>query len=404
MKIISASLSPNTDSRDVLTALGVLMTPWRWNNGSAQHVVSQWFEKRFGVVPVLFNSGRSALLGILKAYDIAKGDEVLVQAFTCVAVPNSVLWNGATPVYVDIDDRLNMDPADIGKKVTKKTKAIVVQHTLGIPAQIDKIIQVAKKHDLLVIEDCAHALGATYKGKALGTWGDAAFFSFGRDKVVSSVFGGAAIIRGSRFKIEDVRLKQYQEKLEFPSMFWIMQQVLHPIVFAVVLPLYRIGIGKIILMIFQRLKLLSFPVYTEEKKGKRPADFPKKYPNALAQMLVPQLAKLDRLVALRQKNAHVYHEAFTKKTYRVTPWVEGAGYLRFPFFADNPDTLRARAKKKGVLLGNWYTNVIDPVGVDFDAIGYIPGSCPQAEEASTYIVNMPTTLRVSERDYTLSVV
>ena len=120
---------------------------------------------------------------------IGEGDEVLVQAFTCVAVPNSVLWAQATPVYADIDATLNIDPIDVEKKITNRTKAIIVQHTFGIPADMDALVALAKKHNILLIEDCAHSLGATYKGKKVGTFGDAAFFSFGRDKVVSSVFG-----------------------------------------------------------------------------------------------------------------------------------------------------------------------------------------------------------------------
>lgn len=402
-RIISASLSPNTDNTDVLTAISVLLSPWSWRRGTALQAVSTWFTDRFGVTPVLFNSGRSAMLGIMKAFDIAGGDEVLVQAFTCVAVPNSVLWNGATPVYVDIDDQLNMDIQDLEKKITKKAKAIVVQHTLGIPAQIDTIIAIAKKHNLIVIEDCAHALGARYKGKVLGSWGDAAFFSFGRDKVVSSVFGGAAIVK-SVYRDKYEVLRKYAESLDQPSMFWILQQIVHPIAFALILPLYRWGVGKLILLVLQKIKLLSFPVYPEEKKGNRPADFPKQYPNVLAQLLVPQLAKLDRLVKMRGDNARVYHEALTKKGYKVIPLVEGAGYLRFSFFADDPDRLRMRAKKQGALLGNWYHNVIDPVGVDFAAVGYQPGSCPKAEEASRRVVNMPTTVTVSERDQVMRLV
>lgn len=401
MRIISASLSPNTDSTDVWTAVRVLFTPWTWKTGSALSKVSDWFTNRFGSESVLFNSGRSAMLGILKAFDIGAGDEVLVQAFTCVAVPNSVLWAGATPIYVDIDERLNMDPKDMESKITKKTKAIVVQHTLGIPAQMDKIMLIAKKHNLLVIEDCAHALGASYRKKELGTWGDAAFFSFGRDKVVSSVFGGAAIIK-PELGIMNNELRKYQEKLSNPSMFWILQQVLHPIAFSIIIPLYQVGIGKMILVAFQKLKLLSFPVYPEEKKGKQPKDFPMKYPNALAQLLIPQLAKFERLIKRRQDNARVYDQELTKKGYKTTTWIEGAGYLRFPFFTNDPDAMRAEARKHGVLLGNWYHNTIDPVGVDFTAIGYKPGSCPRAEEVAKMIVNLPTTIMEKERDAVLS--
>ncbi len=194
-KPITISLSPNTEADDVFLAVKTIIQPLLWKTGKATSDAEQWFRNYFSVEQaVSFNSGRSALLAILKAFGIGEGDEVLVQAFTCVAVPNSVLWAGAKPVFVDIDATLNMDPKDAEKKITKNTKALIVQHTFGVPAQMDKIIALAKKHHLILIEDCAHALGATYKGKKVGTFGDAAFFSFGRDKVVSSVFGGMAII------------------------------------------------------------------------------------------------------------------------------------------------------------------------------------------------------------------
>ena len=137
-----------------------------------------------------FNSGRSALFTIINALDIKEGDEVLVQAFTCNAVPNPVLWAGGIPIYVDVDDTLNIDPEDFERKITGRSRVVVIQHTFGVPAQIDKILEIAKRHNLIVIEDCAHALGATHNGKLVGTFGDIAFFSVGRDKVISSVWGG----------------------------------------------------------------------------------------------------------------------------------------------------------------------------------------------------------------------
>ena len=162
--MISPSLSPNTGRTDVLKALAVLLMPWTWKKGGALLWVRQWFVDYLGVGEVaFFNSGRSALLAILESFGIGAGDEVIVQAFTCVAVPNSVIWAGAKPVYVDIDESYNTDPIDAEKKITKKTKALIVQNSFGIPAQIEKLLLLAKKYKFLVIEDCAHALGATYK-------------------------------------------------------------------------------------------------------------------------------------------------------------------------------------------------------------------------------------------------
>lgn len=343
--MITASLSPNTEFDDVFLAFKILCTPWKWKRGSAVAQV----ERRFGGVS--FNSGRSALFAILKAFGVQAGDEVILQAFTCVAVPNSVQRAGATVVYADIDASYNLDPRDVERKITSKTKAIIVQHTFGIPAKIDEIIRIAKSHKIKVIEDFAHTMSLPVRG-------DAAFYSFGRDKALSSIFGGLAV---------GVDVKKYHKTLEYPSSFWIFQQLFHPIAFAIILPLYRVGLGKVILVLLQRLGLLSFPQIYEMKK----------YPNALAILLLNQLKKLPRYTKQREEAVHLYG---------------GQGpLLRFPMRVSDPTAVASRAKKKGILLGNWYHHVVDPTPVS-----YIPGSCPNAEEAAKHIINLPTRISTSD--------
>lgn len=412
-KPITCALSPNTEPDDVRLAWNVLWKPSLWQEGNAVTQAQDWFKKYFNVdTAVSFNSGRSALLALLDAFGIGNGDEVLLQSFTCVAVPNSVRWAGATPIYVDIDDSLNIDPKEIEKKITKKTKAIIVQHTFGISADMDAIRALSKKHHFILIEDCAHTLGATYKGTKIGTMGDGAFFSFGRDKVVSSVWGGMAVISG-KWKVQSVKLKTFQEKLPIPVKFWIFQQLLHPIAFSLILASYNIFIGKIMLWKLQKLHLLSYPVYSEEKRGERPLNFPAKFPNALAILLNQQLIKLDQYNKNRREISSIYIEKLHSTSFwqsRAKPRVrpesildktrmtlhDDAIFIRYPLFVENPDEVRRKAKKLGMLLGNWYHNVIDPTGVDFKTIGYTPGSCPKSEYAAKHIVNLPT--RISKSD------
>ncbi len=373
--MVSVSLSPNTEFDDVFLALRTLFTPWAWGKGSSVAKVEAWFRQHLPPsCAVSFNSGRSALFAVLKAFEIGKADEVIVQAFTCVAVPNSVLWAGARPVYADIDASYNMDPASFAEKISQRTKAVIIQHTFGLPANLDELLSIAKKHNIIVIEDFAHTMSISPRG-------DAAFFSFGRDKVLSSVFGGLATIHAMHHA-QCKKLKEYHKKLTYPSFVWIFQQLFHPVAFSIILPLYRFGIGKALLVVLQRLGLLSFPVYPEEKFGRHPADFPAKYPNALAILLLKQVKKLER---------------FTKQREKIVQMYGGNGpLLRYPKRVDTPALVMAKAKKRGVLLGNWYHNVIDPAGVDFAAIGYKRGSCPRAEEAANHIINLPT--RISPKD------
>ncbi len=124
-------------------------------------------------------NGLDALMLALKALGIHEGDEVIVPSNTFIATALAVTYTGATPVFVEPDIRtFNIDPAKIEEKITAKTKVIMPVHLYGQPCDMDPIMAVAKKHGLYVVEDCAQAHGATYKGQRIGSFGDAAGFSF----------------------------------------------------------------------------------------------------------------------------------------------------------------------------------------------------------------------------------
>lgn len=140
---------------------------------------------------VAVNSGTSALHMALIAADIKAGDEVIVPSFTFAATANSVALTGATPVFVDIDPRtFNIDPAAIEAAITPKTKAIQPVHLYGQPAQMDKILEIANKHNLLILEDAAQAHLATFNGQYVGSFGLAGTFSFYPTKNMTSGEGG----------------------------------------------------------------------------------------------------------------------------------------------------------------------------------------------------------------------
>lgn len=396
-RVISASLSPNTEIDDVVAAVKQLCSPLLWKNGKAIGVVETWFRTFLNASTVAsFDSGRSALLALLASFGIHRGDEVIVQAFTCVAVPNAVLWSGATPIFADIDASLNIDPQVLSKHVTPRTKAIIVQHTFGVAASMDKILSFAKKHKLLVIEDCAHSLGVSYSGKKVGTFGDAAFFSFGRDKVLSSVWGGMAVIHdGDERKEARENLKQYQSQLAMPSNAWIAQQLLHPIVFSNIIPLYNSGIGKLLLVLLQKLHLISFPVTSVELRGIQPTSA-KKYPNALASLMSRQLSKLTRYSNARAEIVSYYATSLKDKGFVFAKHEKNIPLLRFPLFIKNRDVIMRQAKASGMLLGNWFSHVIDPVNCDMTRIGYSMGSCPYAEKVAGEIINLPTRISLAQ--------
>ena len=149
------------------------------------------FTKYFGSQYALgVSSGSCALKIALTALDIGPGDEVICPAFTFMATYEAVLEVGAMPVMADIDDTLNLDPDDIPNKITPRTKAIIPVHMCGAPARMDKILKVARKHKLLVLEDNAQACGASIKGKMTGTIGQMGIFSFDHYKTITTGEGG----------------------------------------------------------------------------------------------------------------------------------------------------------------------------------------------------------------------
>jgi dTDP-4-amino-4,6-dideoxygalactose transaminase len=156
------------------------------------------FERKFKAMTgskyaLAVNSCTNALQIALQAAGIQPGDEVIVPAYTFVSTASSVVAANAIPVIVEIDDSFTIDPAEIEKNITPKTKAIMPVHMRGVPCDMDTIMAIAKKHNLLVIEDVAQANGGTYKGKPLGTFGNVSCFSFQFHKVITAGEGGAIV-------------------------------------------------------------------------------------------------------------------------------------------------------------------------------------------------------------------
>ena len=143
---------------------------------------------------VSVSNGTVALHLALMALGIGEGDEVILPSLTYVASANAVTYTGATPVFADsLYESWQIDPADIERKITEKTRAIMVVHLYGQPCDMDAIMKIAKEHDLFVVEDCAEAFGSTYKGKCVGGFGDISAFSFYGNKTITTGEGGMVV-------------------------------------------------------------------------------------------------------------------------------------------------------------------------------------------------------------------
>lgn len=144
------------------------------------------------------NSGTDAIKIALKSFGIGEGDEVITVANTAVPTVSAIRETGAMPVFVDIDEYFTLNSKLLEKAVTKKTKAIVPVHLYGQSCDMEKIMAVAKKYSLIVIEDCAQSAGAEFKVKKTGTWGDASCFSFYPTKNLGAMGDGGIILTGSK--------------------------------------------------------------------------------------------------------------------------------------------------------------------------------------------------------------
>ncbi len=138
-------------------------------------------------------SGSAALICALKAIDLQPGDEVIVPAYTFIATYSSIIFCGGIPVLAEIDESLNIDPADVEKRITPKTRVIMPVHMLGNGCDLDAIMAIAGRHNLTVIEDACQAFGGSYKGKALGSIGAMGAYSLNIFKTITSGEGGAII-------------------------------------------------------------------------------------------------------------------------------------------------------------------------------------------------------------------
>lgn len=176
-------------------------------DGAFTKKCSQWIEERTGTPKALLTTScthATELAAILS--EIGSGDEVIMPSYTFVSTADAFVLRGATPVFVDIrPDTMNIDEKLIEDAITEKTKAIVPVHYAGVSCEMDTIMEIAKRHNLTVIEDAAQGVMSTYKGKALGTIGDYGCYSFHETKNYSMGEGGALLIRDSD-KIESAEI------------------------------------------------------------------------------------------------------------------------------------------------------------------------------------------------------
>jgi dTDP-4-amino-4,6-dideoxygalactose transaminase len=170
-------------------------------NGRFTKQCQAWLERRIGAPKVLLTHSCTAALEMAALLiDLEPGDEVIMPSFTFVSSANAFVLRGARPVFVDIrGDTLNLDERQVEAAITGRTKAILVMHYAGVACEMDALVDIASRHNVIVVEDAAHALLSSYKGRPLGGFGHLATFSFHETKNIISGEGGALVINDARF-------------------------------------------------------------------------------------------------------------------------------------------------------------------------------------------------------------
>lgn len=316
----------------------------------------------------LYHNGRSAISAGLRAIVPKKNGEhpgVVITALTCYAVVEAVKSAGFTPVFADIDERtlhFNGKTLEDALKKRKNVRAVIVQNNLGHPADIKSIRTVAKKHNLVLVEDLAHCAGISYKdGKEAGSYGDFVALSFGKGKSVDTISGGALVLRSKEFtyvergRFKTKELKLPKEPTKKPKIGDRFRDRFYPLFGKMIRGLYFFRLGKL---------FTSFLLKTHQIKRSADAtlDLKVKLTNWQAKLALRQLESLP-------KNRQP---------------------LREFFFVDDRDIVLNELERKGFVMGDtWYDIPVSPERY-YKKVNFPENECPVATELSQHIVNLPT--------------
>lgn len=388
-----ALLGGTTTLADCLMALRHLVLGQDLVKGAQIAAYERAFAARIGVRhAVSFSAGRVGLYGLLRAMEVGPGDEVLLQVPTHIVVANAVRYSGAQPAYVDARlDSYGIDLREAERRITPRTRVLLVQHTFGIPVDMDAALALASAYGLEVIEDCVHSLGATLHGKPLGSFGRAAFFSTEETKTISTTMGGMVVTDDAALA---ARMRSFQSRCAWPTAALTRRYLLKLVLYhGLTHPALHGRMRRLYEHLGER-QPLPRPTSTDELSGARPVNYPKRLSNAQASLGLRQLARLDRNLAHRRRTADAITAWLSRRGYD-TPAVPNdaePAFVRYPLWVEDRSAARA-ATRSQLVLGTWFTSVLEEARSPA-AGGYAMGSCPRAELASRHLVNLPTHLRV----------
>jgi dTDP-4-amino-4,6-dideoxygalactose transaminase len=341
----------------------------------------------------LYWKGRIALYAFLKSLNLKPGDEVIIPAFTCVVVPNAILYAGLKPVYVDIlSSTYNMDFQQLEKNITAKTRVIICQNTFGLSSNLEEIISIAKKYNLYTIEDCTHGFGGYYNGKPNGSYCDAAFYSTQWNKPFSTGIGGFLVVNNNNL------LKNIDglEKIK------LNPKLIEKSVLRFLLVFRKLFVNKYTLWplvkFYRFLSKKNLTVGSNSGEELSTIVIPNGYFKDISKVQISaglkSLKNISMLNELRKKNAHSYTEFLkSKNKNHVDPDLfPNHIFLKYPLLVKNREQFFEFAKNFRVTLGDWFLSPLHPIKDDLTKWGLDRRNFPVADYTSQRIVNLPTDI------------
>lgn len=338
-----------------------------------------------------FFRGRVAMAAILRGLGVKRGDDVLIQAFTCIAVPEAVLSLGAIPRYVDVEKGSpNMDPADLEKKVKPATRAIVIQHSFGLPADVSGLGAVAQAAGIPMVEDCAHTIASRIGGQPVGSFGAAAFYSYEASKPVFIGIGGSAVSNEANLsRALAAGYGEYNEpsrttQVQLAAMLLAHKVVYRPSTYWTVRAIFRAMVAAGVIK----------GNYNEVAHTAGPsADFSLRMGRRQARTLKSALERLDDQSDHRRWVAEQYRSRIraTGVTHLTIAPDSEPVFGRYPMLVEDKERWIEGARAAKVELADFYSTPVHPLkGDGLRKVGYEPGSCPNAEWVASRIVSLPT--------------
>lgn len=390
MKLISNQINPNFTFPDSLHALSSLVF------GASHKKLDPFFEQSFCTKNILFtNTARSALGLICDTVHPDPSKKIGIPAFICAVVATPFLSRGYEIEWIDTDENGLIDPQDFAKKAAH-ISLVVVPHVFGQPAPLQAIKDIAEFHNIFVVEDGAHAIRQFMP--RFKTIADAQILSFGREKVISCVSGGALIWPDhSPFADAFSKLKTNLKK---PSLNWVIRHALQPFIFSVSLPWWQHG-GKVIPWLARKINLLPLAVTPSEKSGQEDITMaalglPQK------RILARQIAQHESRIIHAQAMALAWQETLVPLVKNQDFFIKGNAFRGLMILAapHYKEALLLSLKKQHAPyhLSEWDGVPISPKGVRYKYFNYRPGQCKNAEYVARCYLTFPTNIRTNKAD------